>query len=154
LGGSKLFGDLALEIVRTLNPSSKTQEYTTLDCAIYNVKVKDGVATIENIALQTDRMAIVVLGKVNLGSERLDLSVQATPREGLGISIGGVVNSFLKLGGTLRNPKLRIDPTGSVTTYGAAVATGGLSLLAKGLWDRAKASVDICEDLAQEEPGQ
>jgi len=151
LGSSKLFGDLAVEIVRTLNPSSKTQKYTTLDCGIYDVEIKDGVATIENFALQTDRMAVVARGNVNLGSERLNLSVQATPREGLGISIGGVVNSFLKLGGTLRDPKLAIDPAGSVTTYGAAVATGGLSLVAKGLWGRVKASADICEDLPANE---
>ncbi len=150
LANSKLFGDLALQIIRTLNPLSKSQEYTTLDCAIYDIDIKDGVATIENIALQTDRMAIVVRGGVNLGSEQLDLSVQATPREGLGISIGGVVNSFLKLGGTLRSPKLEIDPAGSVTTYGAAVATGGLSLVAKGLWGRVKASADICEGLTEE----
>jgi hypothetical protein len=38
-----------------------------------------------------------------------------------------------------------------MTTTGAAVATGGLSLLAKGLWDRAKASADICEDLPANE---
>jgi uncharacterized protein involved in outer membrane biogenesis len=112
LGGSKLFGDLVLEIVRTLNPLATTQEYSTLDCAIYDIEIKDGIATIKNIALQTGKMAVIVGGNVNLGSERLNLSLQATPRKGLGISIGGVANSFLKLGGTLRSPQLQLDPTG------------------------------------------
>lgn len=149
LGGSKLFGDLGLEIIRTLNPLATTQEYSTLDCAIYDIGIKDGIATIENIALQTGKMAVIVRGNVNMGSERLNLSLQATPREGLGISIGTVTNSFLKLGGTLRSPQLQLDPTGSMTTTGAAVATGGLSLLAKGLWDRVKAQGDICKKLAK-----
>ena len=148
-GGSKLFGDLGLEIIRTLNPLATTQEYSTLDRAIYDIGIKDGIATIENIALQTGKMAVIVRGNVNLGSERLDLSIQATQREGLGISIGTVTNSFLKLGGTLGSPKLQLDPTGSMTTTGAAIATGGLSLVAKGLWDRVKASTDICEDLGE-----
>jgi uncharacterized protein involved in outer membrane biogenesis len=154
IGGSKIFGDLMLEIVRTLNPLATTQEYATLDCAIYDIEIKDGVATIERFAIQTDRMAVIVGGNVNLGSERLNLSLQATPRKGLGISIGGVANQFLKLGGTFQNPKLQIDPTASVTTTSAAVATGGLSLLAKSLWDRVKAQGDICKELRKEEASQ
>jgi len=154
LGGSKLFGDLLLEIIRTLNPMAGTQEYTTLDCGIYDIKIQNGVATIERFALQTNRMAVIVGGNVNLGSERLNLSLQATPRKGLGISIGGVANQFLKLGGTLRSPQLQLDATGSVTTTGAAVATGGLSLLAKSMWDRVKAQGDICKDLRKEEASQ
>ncbi len=151
LGGSRLFGDLALEIVRTLNPLATTQEHATLDCAIYDIEIKDGIATIEKFALQTDKMAVVIRGNVNLGSEQMNLSLQATPREGLGISIGSVANSFLKLGGTLRSPKLQIDKTGSITTTGAAIATGGLSLVAKGMWDRVKASADICEEILSQQ---
>jgi len=96
----------------------------------------------------------MVGGNVNLGSERLNLSLQATPRKGLGISIGSVANQFLKLGGTLRSPQLPLDATGSMTTTGAAGATGGLSLLAKGRWDRVKAQGDICKALAKEEASQ
>jgi hypothetical protein len=41
-----------------------------------------------------------------------------------------------------------------MTTTGAAVATGGLSLLAKSMWDRVKAQSDICKDLRNEEASQ
>jgi hypothetical protein len=41
-----------------------------------------------------------------------------------------------------------------MTTTGAAVATGGLSLLAKSMWDRVKAQGDICKDLRKEETRQ
>jgi hypothetical protein len=41
-----------------------------------------------------------------------------------------------------------------MTTTGAAVATGGLSLLAKSLWDRVKAQGDICKAPAKEEASQ
>ena len=71
-------------------------------------------------------------------------------REGLGLSVGDVANSFVKIGGTLKNPALGVDATGSVTTTGAAIATGGLSLLAKGLWDRVTAELDICSEPAAE----
>ena len=150
LMASRLFGDLVLQIIRTLNPMQKAEEYTTLQCAVYAVNIEDGVATIEKFAIQTDKMAIIAKGYVNFENEELNLTMSAAPREGLGISIGGVANSFFKLGGTLRTPKLKIDPTASVATAGAAVATGGLSIVAKGLWDRVKAQTDICKDLVQE----
>ncbi len=146
LVSSRPFGDLMLQVIRTLNPLRTAEEYTTLECGIYVVDVEDGVATIENLAIQTDKITFVTKGSVNFGTEQLSLSVQAKPREGLGISIGGVANSFLKLGGTLQSPRLQIDPTASVAATGAAVATGGLSLIAKGLWDRVTAESDICKD--------
>ena len=129
-----------------LNPLRTAEKYTTLECAIYDVDIKDGVATIQNFAVQTDKLAIVTWGKLNFENERLDLSIQAAPREGIGISLGSVANSFLKLGGTIKSPQLQISKTASVAA-GAAVVTGGLSLVAKGLWDRVKAQGDICKDL-------
>ena len=146
---SRLFGDLVLQIIRTLNPLQTEEEYTTLQCATYVVDVVDGLATIQNFAIQTDRMATIAKGSIDFEDEKLDLSMRASPREGLGISIGSVANSFFKLGGTLQDPKLQIDTASSVATTGAAVATAGLSIVAKGLWDRVRAQTDICEDLEQ-----
>jgi len=154
IGSSQLFGDLVLEIVRTLNPLKKKETYTTVECAFYDVGIENGVATIQNLAIQSDVLTILAFGNVNFGNEGLSLSVRATPREGIGISLGGVANSFLKLGGTLKKPQLQIDPTASVTTTGVAVATGGISLLARGLWDRMSAANDICKDSGVEETSQ
>jgi len=144
VGKRKIFGDLLLNIIRMLNPLRKEDEYRTIDCGIYEINITDGVATFENFAVQTDAMTVLVAGNVDFSTEKLDLAVRAKPREGLGISVGGIVNSFLELGGTLSIPKLRIDPKGTIVTGGVAVATGGLSLLAKGLFDRLSAEVDIC----------
>ena len=84
-------------------------------------------------------------GEVELETEQLDVAMQVRPREGLGISVGAVANSFFKLGGTLKNPSIDIDAASGITTTGAAVATGGLSLLAKGLWDRVSSEASLCE---------
>ena len=146
LDSTRFLGDLVLQIIRTLNPLRSAKEPMTVQCAIYDVDIKDGIATIEYSALQTDKLTIVARGTVNFGNERLGLSVRAMPREGLGISISSVAASFLKVGGTLQRPQMKIDSTASITTGGAAVATGGLSLVAKGLWNRIKAQSDICKD--------
>jgi len=144
IGGARIFGDLLLQVFRTLNPKRKADAYRAVDCAIYDIGIAAGIATIDRFAIQTDKLTVVASGKVELESEKVAMTFRAKPREGLGVSVGGLVNSFIKLGGTLGRPKLQVDPKGTVVTGGVAVATGGLSLLAKGLFDRLSAQADIC----------
>jgi uncharacterized protein involved in outer membrane biogenesis len=144
IAGARIFGDMLLQVFRLLNPMPEADKYQTVDCGFYDTVIVDGIATIDRFAIQTDKMTIVASGKVELESEKVAITFRAKPREGVGISVGTIANSFLALGGTLRSPKLTIDPKSSVTTTGAAVATGGLSLLARGLWDRLSAQADIC----------
>jgi len=141
---SVLFSDLVVSILRTLNPLAEAQAFTNLECGIYEIDIVDGIANIEEFAAQSDRLTILSSGSINLNTEEIDVTLSTKSREGLGVSVGGIANSFLKLGGTLKEPSVGVDAAGSVTTTGAAVATGGLSVLAKGLWDRLSASVDVC----------
>ena len=141
---AQLFGDLVTEVVRTINPLSKSQTHTNLECGIYSVEIIDGIATISDVVMQSDRLTVIASGVVDFNNESINITLRSKPREGFGISLGGVANSFLKLGGTLQNPRLNIDAASSVATTGAAVATGGLSLIARGLWDRVTAQTDLC----------
>jgi len=144
-GEDRLFGDMFLTILRTLNPKREKQVYREIDCGIYEVAIADGVAKLDKFAVQSKTVTVFVVGDVDFNTEKLKLAIRAKPREGLGVSLGGAVNSFLRLGGTLRSPKLQINPTGSAVTGGVAVATGGFSLLAKGLYDRMSGQMDICK---------
>ena len=139
-----LFSDLVTSVLRTINPLADSDPITTLECGVYEIEIVDGIATIDELALQTQKLTIVSSGTVDFETEQIDMALRTKTREGLGVSVGGVVNSFLKIGGTLREPSVGVDAAGSVTTTGAAVATGGLSLLARGLWDRVSAEADIC----------
>ncbi len=141
-----LFSDIFSSLLKSLNPLAETQPYTTLDCGIYDLEIIDGIATVKKLAVQTENLTVMSEGDINLETEAIDLSLSTKSREGLGISLGGVANSFVRLSGTLSDPTINMDAAGTVTTTGAAVATGGLSVLAKGLWDRLSAEADICSD--------
>jgi hypothetical protein len=143
--GSVLFKDVLLQVLRTLNPMRRSRDYQILECGIYNVTIRDGLFAIDDFIIQTDTMTTVARGEVNLASEELDIAFRAKPREGIGISLGTVANQLLELRGTLTDPRIRVDAGRTATTTGAAVATGGLSLLARGLWDRLSAEADVCE---------
>ena len=82
-----------------------------------------------------------------LGTERLDLGFQTKPREGLGLSVGGIINSLFRVRGALARPAIEIDPAGTAKKTGFAFATGGLSIVAKSLFDRLSAEADMCRKL-------
>lgn len=50
----------------------------------------------------------------------------------------------------MSSPELAVDEAGVLITGGAAVATAGLSLLAKGLWDRLSKSGDACKQTSEQ----
>jgi hypothetical protein len=59
----------------------------------------------------------------------------------------------MHLGGTLAHPKVQLDPTDVAVKYGkyaAAVATGGLTLLADIVFSRVKANTDVCASILEE----
>jgi len=146
VGGSMIFGDILMQVLRTLNPLQRNDPYRHIECGIFDVTIVDGIATIRTAALQASRSTMVATGKIDLRDEKLNIGFRANPREGIGISLGTVANQLLSLRGTLMSPSIAIGAMNSVTTTGAAVATGGLSLLARGLWDRLSAEASICEN--------
>jgi hypothetical protein len=55
-----------------------------------------------------------------------------------------LVNPYVRVSGTLAKPSLGVNPEGVIVEGGAAVATGGLSILAKSFRDRFFAGKDPC----------
>jgi hypothetical protein len=134
-------GDVLSQLVGAVDPFAKTEKATTLKCGVIRAPIRKGRVTFDNsIGIETDKMDVLATGTVDLRSEAIDLGARAVPREGLGISVAAVASSFVRIGGTLAEPSVGIDPLGSAegvaklgATVGAAIATGGLSLLAGAL---------------------
>jgi hypothetical protein len=141
-----LFGDLLTQIFSTLNPLSKTSQFTELDCGVYAADFNAGQVTMAPIVIQTDKITAFSSGQLNLSNEAIELSFNTVPRKGLGISAGSVVNPFFRIGGTLMKPAVELDVTKGAISGGVMVATAGLSVLIKSLSDRLLASKDPCAD--------
>jgi uncharacterized protein involved in outer membrane biogenesis len=137
--------DVVVELLEVLNPFRKEEKFTQMECAVFVARFEDGRATLEPLATQTDKLTIVGHGRINLENEKLDLSWNAKPRKGVGVSASAITNSYIKIGGTLGSPSLEVKPLRAVTATGAAVATAGLSLLASGMWDRITADKKVCK---------
>jgi hypothetical protein len=140
-----LYGDLLDEIVSAINPFYKRDPYTTFECIVLPVAIDNGVVHGEpNSFIATDKVRMTLKSKINLATEKIDVNVRTTPRKTLSISAGELVNPFVKVVGTLARPALAVDETGVLITGGAAVATGGISVLARAAWDRLGGARDKC----------
>jgi AsmA family protein len=132
--------DILTEVLNAVNPLRKTATYTEVQCAVVNVPVRDGVVTVDRTAaVETSQVGIAMAGTVNLAKETIDLSIRPQAKQGIGVGLGDLAN-LVKVTGTLSDPRVGVDIAGAASTaaqVGLGVMTSGLSLLAKGLFDKA-----------------
>jgi uncharacterized protein involved in outer membrane biogenesis len=149
---AKVSGDVVAQLFSALNPFAKDEKTTTLDCTIAGLDITDGKADIAGLLFQTEKVKAVGTGDIDLNSEELNIEFDTKPRKGVGVSADMFVTPFVKLVGTLASPRIGLDKKGTLLA-GAAVATGGLALVAKAAADRAQGEVDRCEALLEEVGG-
>ncbi|OFX13753.1 MAG: hypothetical protein A2516_10420 [Alphaproteobacteria bacterium RIFOXYD12_FULL_60_8] len=144
---NKAIKSLTGDVLSQLNPFADQREFTMLQCAVVNFPVRNGLIETENgIGVETDVVTIQGGGTINLATEALDVHIGPQARQGIGLSAGSLT-SAVKLGGTLAEPTPTIDAMGAAKTglkVGRALATGGLSLLADALVDKATADTTPC----------
>lgn len=146
-----LFGDFLTEVFTTINPFAKKEPYQTLECDRIFFEVADGVIrTSPVIFLRTDKLNMTAVGAINLHTERIDIAIETSPRTGIGLSASDLVNPFIKIGGTLAKPGLTLNPTGTLIEGGAAVATMGLTIVAKSMYKRWLGPRKPCQKLTEE----
>ena len=146
-----IYGGLLEEILNTINPFRQTDPYTDLECLIVPLSVADGKVTgAPTIFASTSKIRMAADASLDLKTEAIKISVQTTPRRALSVSAAELVNPYLQIVGTLTSPRLAVDETGVLITGGAAVATAGLSLLARGLWNRLSKSGDACKQVSEQ----
>ena len=139
--------DIVLEMLTMLNPFMKEDETTELECAAVKFTAEEGVFTSNNqLAVETSKMKIVGSGIIDMSTEELEIGFSPSAKKGIGVNVGSLVK-FVRLGGTLSNPRPEADPVGllkSGAAIGAAVSTGGLSLLVEGLFKRVTSTGSAC----------
>ncbi len=147
--------DLLMETLNKLNPFAKTDPTTRLDCALVQFDVVEGVMTARSsLVVETEKMEIIGDGTIDLSDETLSIGFSPSSRAGVGVNVGSLVK-FLKLGGTLADPRPTADAAGllkSGVAVGAAMSTGGVSILAEGVFKRLANAGSACERALAGEP--
>ena len=140
--------DVFLELLNAINPFVKDDETTELECARIRFSAQEGVLTSDKeLAIETSKIKIIGGGTIDLSTEELQIGFSPIAKKGIGVNAGSLVK-FVRLGGTLSNPHPEADPLGvlkSSAAIGTAISTGGISLLAEGLFKRATNAGSACD---------
>jgi hypothetical protein len=146
-----LYGSFYSELLSAVNPFVTREEYTNISCFVAYAEITDGVAKINpGAVLQTDKLDMFAIGKIDLNTEKVHMRIDTVARKGIGISLGDFVNPFVGVSGTLATPRLGVDPENAMFEGGFAYATGGLSIIAKSLYTRWFGEKDPCALLEKE----
>jgi len=140
-----LYGSFASELLSTVNPFVTREPYTNITCFTAYAEIVDGVAQIDpGTVMQTDKLDMFTRGNIDLDTEQIHLRFDTAARKGIGISTSDFINPFVGVSGTLASPGLGVNPKSATFEGGFAVATGGLSIVAKGLYARWFGAKDPC----------
>ena len=142
-----LFGDVLGEVFTRIDPSNQQKDYTEMICHGGGVEIDQGMVIVNpGLVLRTEELDMALGGGFSLRDESLNMVFNTRARKGLGISASKALTPYLKLGGNFSHPRLGVNAKGVVVSGSAAVLTGGLSIVAEGMWDRWVAtSVNPCE---------
>ncbi len=125
--------------IQDLFRPEKKYNQMKIECVAVNTKFRNGVAeTQHGVAIETNAINVRMAGNINLGDEKLHLSLTTVPVRGLKLSLTGNVMNSIEFSGNLAEPDVQISGSAiagkvaSATGIGLLLApfTGGLSLVA------------------------
>lgn len=112
--------------IQDMFSSKKKYDQMKINCLAVNLKLRDGLAETSNgVAIETNAINLMLDGSINLGREKIDLSLTTIPVRGIKLSLSGNVVNTIKISGNLAEPDISIN--------GAAIAGKALSATGLGL---------------------
>ncbi len=120
---------LAADLLQAIGSSASTDGQTKFNCFVSRFEAENGLATSKGILFDTRRITVVGEGKINLGSEELDLILKPRPKDPSLLSLA----TPIRVRGTLAHPSIAPDTLAVAKDAAGAVigaaATGGIGLL-------------------------
>ena len=125
--------DLGAGVSRLFSSDEENTDYKAFNCFVSGFHIKDGLAEVTALVLDTEHTSVIGEGRINLRTEQLDLSLKPFHKKGIQTGLFGKLNlSFgalakpLRLEGTLAEPICGLDPAQTAIIFGKAV--GGVVL--------------------------
>jgi len=140
--------DFISNLYTSINPFSETLPYSQLECGEARLAFTDGIAVFEKgIAVETQKVAMIASGQIDLGRETLDFSLASTPKEGIGSTLG-VSGIMAKLKGRFTDPKVSMDEwevSKRLLSIGSSILTLGKSALMETVLERLTRESSLCQ---------
>ncbi len=110
-----------------IDVSKKTDMEVT--CAVVRSDIKNGKANFpQGIVFDASKLKLVGSGSANLVNDKIDFTLAPAMNKLADGNLTQALASFIRLKGTIDNPKIGLDKTAALTTVVGTVATGGVYL--------------------------
>jgi uncharacterized protein involved in outer membrane biogenesis len=144
LAGTKLDLGTPLDgLLNAVNPFRTTDPSTELVCSVVRLPLANGIARVDrSIAMETGKLGVSASGTLDFRNETLDLGFQPKVKKGITVPVPNFA-SLVRFAGPFRSPQVHVDTAGSaaaIASIGAAIGTGGWSLLGQTLLSWAEGS--------------
>ena len=142
-------GARAEELLTGLMPifSAPKSNQILLECGGANLPFVAGRASAAPlVGVRSQSSQLLSNGFLDLREETLDLRGRVRARSGFRIGLATLAGD-IKITGLVAHPRASLDPTGTpaaLARLGAAVVTGGLSIVCTALWNGANPGADPC----------
>ncbi|HUN50551.1 MAG TPA: AsmA-like C-terminal region-containing protein, partial [Candidatus Sulfotelmatobacter sp.] len=119
---------IGADVFREAFAWAKGKHDTALNCVVSRFDIKNGLATATGLLMDTSEVSMQGEGTVNLGSERLDLTLKPRPKETSLLSLATPID----VTGTLKHPSVLPDKAALAKEVAVGVATTINPLVAVG----------------------
>lgn len=138
-GSASVPGELVSALLHALTPLRSPDDSFKVMCAAARLPIKAGRIDIDrSIAIEGQRVDVVMSGLIDLAGERVDLAMRPTVKKGTGLDPSAFAG-LVKIAGPLAAPQVQVNVAGTAreaVNIGAAVATSGATILGARLLGR------------------
>ena len=117
------------QILAVLGIDTSKNADMSVACAVVRSDIKGGKANFPNgIVFDGSKLKVVSSGSINLANDKIDFMIAPAMNKLAEGNITQALASFIKLQGTLQNPKIGLDKASALTTVVGTMMTGGVYL--------------------------
>lgn len=125
-----LKNNLLTQILNVLKIDTDKSNKLDMTCAVVRADIAGGNAVFPlGIVFDSKQLMIVSDGKINLINDKLDFTIEPSMNKLASGNLTRALASFIKVGGTIDNPKIGLDDKQALKTIVGVAATGGMSYL-------------------------
>lgn len=127
-------GNFVSQLLTALNISQNKSRNIDMTCAVVRSDLGGGKANFpKGIAFNSKQMNLVSDGNINLVNDKIDFAIRPFSGKIVDTNIAQALSSFIKVKGTLSNPKITIDDAQALKAIVGVAATGGTAYLGSKL---------------------
>jgi uncharacterized protein involved in outer membrane biogenesis len=126
--------------------SERDASQLRLQCFSARLPLRHGQAGGALVGARSEASQLLTRGSIDLRQQDVDLRGRVRARNGVSLGVA-LVSGDVAIAGPLAKPKMALDPSspGALARLGAAVLTGGLSVVATAAWDAVNPAANPCE---------